>query len=80
MTQTPDVLRLLSRRLPHLAHLMKAEQPLRTLQLDSIDLVELLCAVESEFDVRLSDTDLESAGTVGKLAELIESRRKEGSS
>ena len=47
MTQKPAVLHCLSRRLPHLAHALKPDQSLRSLQLDSIDFVELLCAVDS---------------------------------
>jgi acyl carrier protein len=77
MTQRPDVLQCLSRRLPHLAHLLVPDQSLRGLNLDSIDLVEMLCAVQSEFDVRLTEADLANAATVGNLAEVIESRRKE---
>jgi acyl carrier protein len=51
---------------------LKPDQSLMSLTMDSIDLVELLCAIESEFGVRLSDDDLESSVTVGQLAARIE--------
>ena len=75
-TQTTDVLERLARRMPQLRHLsLRLDQSLMSLAMDSIDLVELLCAIESEFGVRLSDDDLESAVTVGQLIERIEQLR-----
>jgi acyl carrier protein len=75
-TQTTDVLERLARRMPQWRHLsLRLDQSLMSLAMDSIDLVELLCAIESEFGVRLSDDDLESAVTVGQLIERIEQLR-----
>ena len=80
LTQNDEVLDRLSLRLPHLRHALRPVRRVDELDLDSIDLVELLCAIESEFNVRLRDGDLDNAQTVGKLAELIELRRQENNS
>jgi acyl carrier protein len=72
-----NVLEDLSRALPHLKHLLTREQPLPAVGLDSIDLVELLCVIESEFKVRMSEEDLSSAKTVGELADGIDMRYRQ---
>ena len=80
LTQTRgDVLERIALRMPQIRHMLSdAERPFRQLELDSIDFVELLCAIESEFGVRLSDDDLrDESVTIGELAELIEQRRQE---
>jgi acyl carrier protein len=48
-----------------------ADTPVASLQLDSIDLVELLCAVDAEFGVSLTIEEFHSARTVGELTALI---------
>lgn len=48
------------------------------LALDSLDVVDFLCSVESEFRVRLLDTDLEAAQTLHGLMATIQ--RKEARS
>jgi acyl carrier protein len=49
------------------------DQPLfgRGLELDSIDTLELILGVESDFDVSLSEDDRWAFGSVAKLAEYI---------
>lgn len=44
------------------------------LDLDSIDLVELDCAVEEEFNVRFEPTDYDKIKTVGDLLNFIQER------
>jgi acyl carrier protein len=66
----PEVLDRLSRLLPHLRHRFQADQPFHDGGFDSLDLVELLCVIESEFAVSLNERDL-AAATVGELANLI---------
>jgi acyl carrier protein len=74
-----EALDRLALRLPHLRYLIRADQPLAGLGLglDSIDLVELLCVIEGEFDVSVTEDELTGAGTVGELAELICRRTEE---
>jgi acyl carrier protein len=71
------VLDRLALRLPQIRHLIRADQPIEDLGLDSIDLVELLCVIESEFDVTVSDADFARSSTVGELAGLIQQRYDE---
>ncbi len=72
-----QVLDRLAVRLPQLRHLIRPDQPIGALGLDSIDFVEMLCVIESELNVTVRDDDLAAAATVGELAELICRRRRE---
>ena len=38
---------------------------------DSLDLVDLVMAVEEEFDVKIADEDLEGIKTVGDIVDYI---------
>ena len=44
------------------------------LDADSLDLVELVMALEEEFDVTVEEEELEGIGTVGAAFSLIESK------
>ena len=57
--------------LPHLRPHLQVQARIAELGIDSIDLVELLCIVSSEFHVRLSEPDYRSIQTVGDLVEFI---------
>ena len=65
-----EVLRRLRRRLPDMLARAEVETSFADLGLDSIDFVELLCAVEDEFGVQLSEEEL-SAACAGDTAERI---------
>jgi acyl carrier protein len=71
-----EILDRLSIVLPHLKHRFVPGQSLRDFAFDSLDLVELLCVIESEFAVRLSEDELSSAATVGELASFISMHRE----
>jgi len=74
--RSEHVLDRLRTRLPHLRQLIRSDQPIAKLGLDSIDFVELLCVIESEFNIMVRDEDLAGAETVGMLAELICARAR----
>jgi acyl carrier protein len=40
---------------------------------DSLDLVEMVMALEEEFDIQIPDADAEKIGTVGKTFDYIKS-------
>ncbi len=42
---------------------------------DSLDVVELLMAIEDEFDVEIPDEEIESIKTIGDLVKYIEANR-----
>lgn len=44
------------------------------LDADSLDLVELVMALEEEFDVTVEEEELEGIGTAGQAFELIKSK------
>ena len=49
------------------------ETTFESLEIDSLDMTELVCAVEEEFDIELEN--LEDIKTVGQLVERIDSLR-----
>lgn len=70
-----EILERLKRRLPQMGNAFdSAAEPIIGRDFDSIDLVELLCVIESEFQVSLGDDDLAAASSAEKLAELIAQR------
>jgi Phosphopantetheine attachment site len=69
-----QVLTRLRRAMPHLQHALSPDRPLQPFTLDSLDFVELLCVIESDFAVQLSESDLERSPNVGAMADLIASR------
>lgn len=71
MTTLPshDVLPRLRARLPK--HTLDPDMPLRALGLDSMDTVELLCAIHEEFHVRLTEAEFQPDQRLGDLAETI---------
>ncbi len=66
-----DVIARLRQCLPRLANLLKENVPLRELALDSMDTVELLCAVDDEFGVRLSEDEFQPARSLREVARCI---------
>lgn len=44
---------------------------------DSLDIVELIMALEGEFDIEISDDDAEKISTVGSAVEYIKSHVEE---
>jgi acyl carrier protein len=49
------------------------------IDVDSLDLVELLIAIESEFQIEIPDEDAEHLGTMRDLAEYIDRTREDQS-
>ncbi len=47
------------------------ETTLEDLGADSLDMVEVIMAIEDEFDVQIKDEDLENLKSVGDLIEYI---------
>lgn len=44
---------------------------------DSLDIVELIMALEEEYDIEIPDEDVEKIATVGDVVEYIKSRFEE---
>lgn len=44
------------------------------LEMDSFDLVQLVCSVEEEFDIRIPDKALKNFITIGDVVKYIESK------
>ncbi|HUC27623.1 MAG TPA: phosphopantetheine-binding protein [Streptosporangiaceae bacterium] len=59
--------------LPIDADWISNDQPIfgRGLELDSVDTMELILGIESEFEVSLTEEDQVAFGSVGRLAERI---------
>jgi acyl carrier protein len=74
-SEADEVLARLQRRMPHVFAGASRDTRVSDLPLDSLDVVELLCATEDEFGVRLTSGHYQSARTVGDLTQLIARRR-----
>ncbi len=48
---------------------------LRDLDVDSLDMIELVCAVEDEFDIEIADKKIKSLVTIGDLINYIEAQQ-----
>lgn len=53
------------------ADMVTVDTTLEDLGADSLDLVEVIMAIEDEFDVQIKDEDLESLKSVGDLINYI---------
>ena len=53
------------------ADMVTIDTTLEDLGADSLDLVEVIMAIEDEFDVQIKDEDLESLKSVGDLINYI---------
>lgn len=60
--------------MPYLRPGHEPGQPLKALDLDSLDMMELLMVIDEVFGVRLGDQDLENFETIDQLAEFIARR------
>ena len=45
------------------------------LALDSLDVVQMVMAIEEAFDIEIDDDDMENLKTVGQLLDYIEARK-----
>ena len=45
------------------------------LALDSLDVVQMVMAIEEAFDIEIDDDDVENLKTVGQLLDYIEARK-----
>ena len=66
-----EVLERLSRRLPHVLARVQHDTRIDELPLDSLDVLELLCVIDHEFGVRLTQDMFERAKTAADLAKVI---------
>jgi acyl carrier protein len=69
-----EVLSRLRRRVPQMFAGASRDTSLSDLPLDSLDVVELLCATDDEFGVLLTTASYTKARTVGDLADAIARR------
>ncbi len=51
-----------------------ADMPISDLSADSLDLVEMVMALEEEFNIEVEDEDIESFNTIGDIVEYINDR------
>jgi acyl carrier protein len=72
--ETDEALSRLRRRLPHLLHTATGRTRIDDLPMDSMDVVEVLCAIEDEFGVSLDANVFMRAVTVDDLSAAIAKR------
>ncbi len=54
--------------------LLKEETTLEEIGADSIDIIEILMALEYAFDIDISDTEAEEIKNIGELSRMIEEK------
>jgi acyl carrier protein len=69
--ETEEALTRLRRRLPHLLSSATGHTRIDDLPMDSMDVVEVLCAIEDEFGVSLKSDVFMRAATVADLSAAI---------
>jgi len=74
MIDQNQILERLRKTVPRLATDFIPERRLDALGADSIDLVELLVVIDSDFEVRLREDEFLNLSTVGELIQLIAER------
>ena len=53
---------------------LKMETTFEDIDADSLDIVELVMALEEEFDLEISDQEIENIKTIGDVVKYIESK------
>ncbi len=53
---------------------LSAETTFEDIDADSLDIVELVMALEEEFDLEISDQEIENINTVGDVVKYLESK------
>lgn len=55
---------------------LSPQMKLKELELSSLGLVQLICAIEDEFDIEISNADLKSFKTVKNVVDYLEKKFK----
>jgi acyl carrier protein len=72
--EVDEVLERLGRRLPHVLARLHRDSRLDQFSFDSLDVLELLCVIDHEFGVRLTQEEFDRARTTADLAKAIARR------
>lgn len=65
---------IISEQLEVAAESLTAETTFEEIDADSLDIVELVMALEEEFDLEISDQEIENIKTLGDIITFLESR------
>jgi len=76
MTTFEKVVEIIEKDFLHDDTKVKAEDTADSLGLDSLDIVELIMAVEKEYSIDIDDDKVENSVTVGKFVEYIDTLLK----
>lgn len=75
MTTTLDRLKAEITELLVLVDPIESSATLQELGADSLDIVDLSCLIEDEFEIEIPESEIKPETTVAELAAMIESRR-----
>lgn len=65
---------IISEQLEVAADKLTAETTFEEIDADSLDIVELVMGLEEEFDLEISDHEIEEINTIGDIVNFIESK------
>ncbi len=74
MSVEKKVKKIISDQLEVAADKLSMETSFEDIDADSLDIVELVMALEEEFDLEISDQEIENIKTVGDIVKYIESQ------
>lgn len=74
MSIEAKVMKIVSDQLEAAVDKLSMETTFEDLDADSLDIVELVMALEEEFDLEISDQEIENIKTIGDIARYIESK------
>lgn len=74
MSIEAKVKKLIANQLEAAVDKLSMETTFEDIDADSLDIVELVMALEEEFDLEISDQEIENIKTVGDIVRYIESK------
>lgn len=74
MSIEAKVKKLIANQLEAAVDKLSMETTFEDIDADSLDIVELVMALEEEFDLEISDKEIENIKTVGDIVRYIESK------
>jgi acyl carrier protein len=74
MSVDAKVKKIIADQLEVAADKLSMETSFEDIDADSLDIVELVMALEEEFDLEISDQEIENIKTVGDIVKYIESQ------
>jgi acyl carrier protein len=74
MNETETKIKEIIKNVNHVEQEFDASTQLKDLKMDSLDIVQVIIAMEQEFDIEISDEDVQKFHTFGDVISYVESK------